>query len=215
MPSLNERFLKLWTSIGANGSADGPYAEIVSRYSEPWRAYHVLAHLDAMFAELDAVRSCWKAQLVVFEPLEMAIWYHDAVYNTHANDNEERSADLFRNVAERLYLSGEFKERVIKIILATKHLAATDDLESATLCDIDLSIFGQPEAVFDEYERQIRKEYGWVPKTQFNEGRLTILRAFLNRPMVFSTSFFREKYEEMARKNLLRSIEQVGKAAHH
>jgi len=209
MPSLSERFLKLWNDIGAIGSPANIFADLVSRYSEPWRAYHTLAHIEAMFTEFDAFRGSEEAHFVDLSAVEMAVWYHDAVYDTHARDNEEKSATLFRIIAECSFFTSGITERVIKLILATKHSAASSDLDIATLCDIDLAILGQPEATLDEYERQIRKEYEWVPEAQFRAGRAAILESFLKRPTIYATKFFREKYENQARKNLACSIQQL------
>ena len=74
------------------------------------------------------------------------------------------------------------------------------------LVDIDLSILGQPETKFDEYERQVREEYEWVPEDQFVVGRSAMLKSFLDRPNIFATQFFSNKYEKQARANIARSL---------
>jgi predicted metal-dependent HD superfamily phosphohydrolase len=213
MPNLSERFLNLWDKLDVIGDLEVPYADLVSRYAERSRSYHTLAHIEALLAEFDLFRESkekeLEAKFFCAEAIEMAIWYHDAVYNTQAKDNEEKSAALFRVVAESASLTGIFPEKVVGAILATKHLVAPSDFDSAVVCDVDLAIFGQPEWTFDEYERQIRREYGWVSEIQFREGRRAILQSFLQRPTIYSTKFFRGKYEAQARENLARSIERL------
>src|SRR5436190_31877 len=117
----------------------------------------------------------------------MAIWYHDAVYDPRAQDNEERSAALVKNVAARAGLSPNFSEKVEVMILATRHKTVPSDADAQLLTDIDLSILGYDKDRFEEYERQIRREYRWVPGPIFSSKRSAILRRFLIRPTIYST----------------------------
>jgi predicted metal-dependent HD superfamily phosphohydrolase len=71
---------------------------------------------------------------------------------------------------------------------------------------VDLSILGAPEERFDEYERQIREEYAWVPRFLFRRTRCGILKGFLERPRIFNTPHFFAAREDAARANLQRSI---------
>jgi len=89
------------------------------------------------------------------------------------------------------------------------HLSPPTDSDPKLFADIDLSILGQAAAAFDEYERQVRVEYSWVPEPAFCAGRSAILRSFLERPSIYGTDFFREKYEAAARRNLSRSIARL------
>ncbi len=214
MEGLTKEWQKLWSEVGGKGKGMVPLADLVSRWSEPWRAYHTLDHLQEMLAELGHCPHRFAAQegyCVHFDQtaIQMAIWYHDAVYSTQAKDNEERSADLFRVMAGRYRLGVDFTDRVVFLIEATKHARVLDDLNARALCDIDLAILGKSEFDFDEYERQIRDEYNWVPEAQFREKRAEILQSFLKRKNIYSTQFFQKKYEERARKNLARSIERL------
>ncbi len=72
--------------------------------------------------------------------------------------------------------------------------------------DIDLSILGRDEQTFEEYEKGVRMEYGWVHEDSFRKGRTEILNGFLERDSIYQTGYFREKYEEKARDNLRHSI---------
>src|SRR5262249_12843015 len=100
-------------------------------------------------------------------------------------------------------------EQVVRLILSTKHVSPSDDPDIRALQDLDLSILGQPEPVFDEYEDQIRKEYEWVPDEMFRTARAAILRTFLGWPSTYSTNFFVARYEQQARKNLERSVSRL------
>ncbi len=141
--------------------------------------------------------------------IEMAIWFHDAVYDPKAKDNEEQSAEMAKTVIQSAELSPAFSGKVADLILATKHNAPPKDGDAALLIDIDLSILGQPMDKFSRYENAIRKEYDWVAADAFAKGRSAILKSFLERPAIYYTDFFREKYEAAARRNLAFSVAQL------
>jgi predicted metal-dependent HD superfamily phosphohydrolase len=194
-----------WNRIGAQGDPDPVYARLVARYSEPHRAYHNLAHIEHCLDEFESSREL----ATDANSIEMAIWYHDVVYDPRAKDNEQRSADVAVEVARDAKLPTAFTQRVADLILATRHIAPPSDPDAAILVDVDLSILGQPAERFDAYERQIRQEYDWVEAAAFAEGRGAILKSFLERAAIFSTPFFWDKYERQARENLKRSIERL------
>lgn len=206
MQNQNEqRWLVLWQRLGAQGDAHMVYKDLVARYSEPNRAYHTLEHIGHCLDEFEQVRHFAANS----DAMELALWYHDAIYDTKAKDNEERSATLAMEVVRAALLSNNFGQAVVNFITATKHTTVSTVPDVQLIVDIDLSILGQSEEKFDEYERQIRKEYEWVPKDVFVAGRSAILKSFLERPTIFSTQFFRNKYETQAWRNIARSLAQL------
>jgi len=198
-------WLALWLRIGAQGDPRKVYNDLVERYTEPHRAYHTLEHIEYCLGEFEQVRHL----VTNSDTVELAIWYHDAIYDTKAKDKEERSASLARGVVKNALLPDSFGQLVANLIMATKHSQSSTDPDVQILVDIDLSILGQPEEKFDEYERQVRKEYKWVPKDAFVAGRSAILKSFLDRSTIYSTQFFRDKYETQARRNIARSLAQL------
>src|SRR5216683_7705180 len=74
------------------------FADVASRYSEPGRHYHTLDHIGAVLA---TVRSISEA-MAERPALSFAVFLHDAVYDTHASDNEERSAAFARDILQTL-----------------------------------------------------------------------------------------------------------------
>lgn len=181
------------------------YRELVGLYSEPSRKYHNLLHIAHCLDEFDAVRHLVKNP----NELEIAIWYHDVVYNTRKKNNEEKSAEFMQQRLSRAGIKTQFIDDVTDLILATKHQTIPKTSDGKYLVDIDLSILGKTEEEFDRYERCIKDEYFWVPEEQFRQSRIAILRGFLDRDSIFLTNFFRQKYEKQARKNLQRSIVQL------
>jgi predicted metal-dependent HD superfamily phosphohydrolase len=198
----NQHWLTLWQQIGATGDANEVYINLVRQYSEPHRAYHTLSHIEHCLAELEQVR-----QLVTNpEAIELAIWFHDVIYDTEVGNNEERSADFAIEVMKKALLPDDFVRLVTHLILVTKHSLIVDDFDGQLIMDIDLAIFGQPENIFVKYEKQIRQEYDWVFEEQFVAGRSAILKSFLERQRIYLTDFFHDKYETQARRNIIQSL---------
>ena len=67
-------------------------------------------------------------------------------------------------------------ERVADLILATKHAAVPTDADARLVVDIDLSILGSAEERFDRYERDVRREYRWVPGFIYRRKRAEAFR---------------------------------------
>ena len=172
-----------------------------SSYTAADRFYHDLVHIEDCLNQFDQVNGLAR------EPrqMELAIWFHDVVYDTRAKDNEERSA-----LAAEAFLEGmEIAERVGALIRATQHTTSLDDPEAVLLCDIDLSILGRDSATYDRYAQHVRREYQWVLLPDFIAGRCKVLQSFLERDQIFRTMHFRERYEAQARLNLQRELDRL------
>ena len=204
-PQIKTRWAELWQELRVKDGQEPALAALVAHYSEPHRAYHNLAHVMDCLEQFEAVRS------LVHDPttVEMAIWYHDAIYDPRAKDNEEQSADLAVSITNAAGLADSFKSTVKTLILATKKHEASLDPDAAVIVDVDLSILGQNPARFDLYESQIRQEYNWVSAEAFAVGRTAVLETFLARPAIYATEFFKSKYERQARENIKRSIQTL------
>ena len=152
----------LWERIKAQGDAYPPYHALTQRLAEPHRAYHTLRHILHCLDEMGHM---------VFaaypDAMEMALWYHDAIYDTHAADNEEQSAALAAQILRDASVPETFVQKVVRLIMVTKDHTVAEDLDTRLLVDIDLAILGQPAPVFDAYEHHIRQAYAWVPSAAF------------------------------------------------
>ena len=100
--------------------------------------------------------------------------------------------------------------RIHGLIIATKHNVIPDTADARVIVDVDLSILGAPMERFDEYERQVRQEYSWVPGWLFRRKRREILTGFLSRPHIYNTEYFIATLEAQARANLERSVKALG-----
>jgi predicted metal-dependent HD superfamily phosphohydrolase len=96
--------------------------------------------------------------------------------------------------------------------MAPRRDAPVDERDQQLLVDVDLGVLGQPARVFDRYDADIRREYHWVPWPQYVEARRAVLNAFLNRPRIYATATFVERYEAQARRNIARAIDALDSA---
>lgn len=206
MPPLHPSWHRAWTAIGATGDGAQLRDRLLACYAEPHRHYHTLQHLTEcldMLAPLAALAE---------HPgeVEVALYFHDAIYNVRASDNEQQSADWAQRELRLAGVRDDAAARVHALVLATRHDALPVGADQQLLVDIDLSILGAAPARFEEYERQIRREYAWVPSLIFRPKRRAILAAFLARPTIFSCAPLRERLEAAARANLQQSLAQLG-----
>ena len=195
------RWRDLVSALGL-GEQDETYAALDSAYGARGRHYHNRDHIAACLALLDE-----HADLAA-QPaeVELALWFHDAVYSTRASDNEAKSADWAVAFLTEAGAEAAAASRVRGHILATTHDAAPPSGDSALVVDIDLSILGREPAVFDAFDRAIRKEYAWVPGFLYRQKRRELLRYLLERPVLYATPGLRERFEAPARANLQRAL---------
>ena len=203
---LYERSWKdIWQNLGVGQVDPGLLPELLGRYAEPHRKYHTLQHLDACFAHFEAVRH----EAVHPAEVELALWFHDAVYEVRDARNEQRSADWARDDLLAAGVSQDVAQRVHALVMATCHNVLPRTPDQEILLDVDLAILGAPAPRFDAYEAQVRAEYASVPEPDFRSGRRRILEQFLARERIFHTVHFNSRYEAQARANLRRSIDQL------
>lgn len=200
MDSLYPSWQRAWAGIGAVGEGDALFAQLMAAYAEPQRHYHTLQHLGECLALFDDARTLAAHPAEV----ELALWFHDAIYDIRGHDNERRSADWARDALRDAGAPTDAAQRVHDLVMATRHTAVPSGRDEQLLVDIDLSILGAARARFDEYEQQIRKEYAYVPGFLFRRKRREILKGFLDRPAIYSTPHFHDMLEARARDNLRR-----------
>jgi len=199
-----DRWRHLWESAGASGDASSWYQKLTLAYAEPQRHYHNQQHIAECLAEFDAARQLVQRPVVV----ELALWFHDAVYDPKAGDNEEQSARLATCCLEAAGVA-EMAAAVAKLVMATKAHDPQGEPDAMLLIDVDLSILGKDGQRFAEYESQIRAEYGFVPRLIYNFKRAEILQRFLARDRIYATDHFASRYEANARRNLEDSIRRL------
>lgn len=241
---FNDRWCTLWQMLGGTGDGRATYDKLQDAYSQPERAYHNLDHIHDCIDQLDAFKEWLMADDLFFirrrEPkegelpfgektfgtVEMALWFHDAVYDAQAKDNEAQSARL----AENELTAGGFPTDVIadikRLIMATQHQSDIstrnpdeDELNRFRvelfmpnlISDIDLSILGRRPSVFAAYDQHIRQEYQIYPDEVYYPARATVLDSFLARDQIYQNFYFHKKYEATARQNLTSTIRAINR----
>jgi predicted metal-dependent HD superfamily phosphohydrolase len=186
---LAARFAALIARLGGTGST---FDALYSQWNAEPRRYHNVEHLVDCLREVDRAGGN--------DIVELALWYHDAIYDASARDNEARSAELLLADAKTLGIDAT---RAAELVLATAHgsvePASAPDVD--LLLDIDLSILGRDELRFLDFDYGVAEEYAHLPPDAFRAGRAKFLASMLTRPTLFRTAF-RERYEASARANI-------------
>ena len=198
-----KRFEGLWSRcIGAD--ADTVFDELDALYREPHRRYHTGAHIEHCLHQLDLAAD----RMDEPETVEMALWFHDAIYDIPTEDNERRSAELFAARA-----AGRGSERLRstlpRLVMATTHREPPVTLDESFIVDIDLSSFGLPWEAFLRDSRAVRAEFSQATDAEFYPRQRKFLESLVARPVFCFTEFFRDRHEARARENIRRLLATV------
>ena len=200
---LRNDWLDLCQRLGAK-NAEVVWGWLEAAYSESHRYYHTLNHIEHCLDELCSLERKYPPEV------ELAIWFHDIVYDTLSSDNEDKSAEIATNAVSLMQLPNGFVPIMRAMVLESKHSDHRYCTEETNIfIDIDLSILGQTPEVFAEYEQQIRQEYAWVPYIDYCTARINVLKKFLARPTIYKSMEMRAKFEQQARDNIKNSIDTL------
>jgi predicted metal-dependent HD superfamily phosphohydrolase len=202
MKALQTSWRKGWREVEPEDDGDEIFHALIARYAEPHRAYHTLDHIRECLRQLDLARHL----LSRAGEAELAVWFHDAVYDPTRNDNEARSAEWAKKVMGERQVAGPAIQRIGELIRMTTHHNNHLTGDAALVCDADLAILGAEQPRFDAYNSAIRLEYAWVPEPAYQQGRGAVLAAFLSRPRIYHSQFFYERLEQKARANLRHAV---------
>lgn len=206
-PLLLSSWDRAWRGLRAKGSGHALRDTLLTRYAEPHRRYHGLQHLEECLSTFERVRHLAEHP----HEVEMALWFHDAVYDLTASDNESRSASWAKEALLTATSEPDTAERVHALVMATKHTHTPAHGDEQVLVDVDLSILGATPTRFAEYEVQIRQEYAHVPEPIFRSKRSEILKSFLDRDTIYTTPELHQALESQARTNLRAAVEGHGR----
>lgn len=185
-----------------HAAQDRLWYDIDKAYSAAGRHYHNMQHLEQLYSSLSAVQDQFKDPEVMW----LALCYHDIVYETGRQDNEDQSAAFARDILTALQFPEYRVQQCTHMILATKSHTAAADKDTNYFTDADLSILGQNWERYIQYAKAIRKEYCIYPDEQYYPGRKKVIRRFLETPRLFKTGHFYRLYEQQARKNLQQEL---------
>lgn len=187
------------------GFINDTFDELIRFYSSDARQYHGLPHIVKLLRLLEEYKFYIQDEDVVF----LAIWFHDAIYSTWRNDNEEKSAFWAKETLRESTMSPENIEKVVQYIEATKTHESNNDSDLNFFLDFDLSILGSDDTIYDVYARQIREEFSLTPSFMYKRGRRKVLTNLLERPHIYKTTVFQMKFEAKARENIQRELKNL------
>ena len=200
-----QRFQALWTRCRTDHAAAGSdrvFAELVSRYSEPQRRYHTPVHINHCLGQFDAAASLMDNP----DAVELAVWFHDVIYDVPTAGNERRSAEHFLE-----YMGDgppeELNRTVYDLVIVTDHKRLPESNDEKLLIDIDLSSFGLPWDRMLSDSVDVRNEFPNVSDEKYYPAQLKFLQSLLDREHFCFTTFFRERHERSARDNIERYLQ--------
>ena len=209
---LKPRFFELWRRcLEEQGEADPEpvWHQLINRYTHSGRQYHGIGHLvhclelhDLAVAEMDDP-----------EAVEMAIWFHDVVFEAQSRDNERRSAELFQRAAADRFGSS-FVEKVFRLILVTDHSEPPATRDDEFVADIDLSGIALPWESYLRDTEALRRENREIPDDRYYGAHQMFLNGLRERRRIFHSDFFHRRCESDARRNIdryLRQLEAAGR----
>ncbi|MFC7473383.1 hypothetical protein ACFQS7_03400 [Dankookia sp. GCM10030260] len=188
--------------------------DLIRRMAAPWRSYHGLQHLTVLWARhLRFGRTGPMRRPRVARLIAAAILFHDAILVPGAEDNEARSADLWRLAARQLrgFTPAEIAWVTGTILATADHLntpvpRGECGMTRLWLLDLDLSPIGEEPATFDRNGRGLRAEARHLDDAAFTQGQ----RAFLSRlgaaPRLLRHPQLHAAFESRARANIGREL---------
>ncbi|MFJ3403582.1 DUF4031 domain-containing protein [Promicromonospora sp. NPDC090134] len=201
--TLLTRWEALWPDPGLARKAG---EELVDRWREPHRVYHTTFHLAAALDALDVVAAETTVSEHDHRRARLALWFHDAVHDGVAQQDEERSAELVAELLGPLTEAGvtteDIDETARLVMVTADHAPADDDVIGGLVSDADLAVLGGSPVVYTRYTHQVRAEYCDVPDPLFRAGRSEVLRTLLAGGPLFRTAPGTARWQDAAHSNL-------------
>ncbi|GEA06421.1 hypothetical protein KUL42_11820 [Alteromonas sp. KUL42] len=182
------------------------YESLISAYSEAHRHYHDLSHLQMVLKQFASVEQLAENKSHV----ELALWFHDAVYKLFSTTNEKDSAKWASDFLQASGATKDVVESVAGLIRATSHTSAATSNDEKLIVDIDLSVLGQPQKVYEKYSIDVRREYRLVPQFIYNKKRSKILCSFMSKSRIFFFDEFEILLGKQAANNVHNELLSLG-----
>lgn len=176
-------------------------ADLLERWNEPQRRYHNETHLRAVLHAIDRLDD--EGEAFDGAAVRLAAWFHAAVFDPTASENNEASAKL----AERMLDPAAPVDEVARLVrLMGGHRVEEGDLNAEVLSDADLAVLGADPETYDTYTQDVRHEFAHVPGEKFVAGRRAALEGLVERKSVYLTTAARDAWEKQAHANLNREL---------
>lgn len=195
--SLKIPLLNRWENIMAGH--DALFLDLLDRWGEEHRKYHGRTHLLAVLEALDLLSE----PDVPPRNVQLAAWFHDAVYRGAAGQDEEDSARLAEERLTQAGLPPADIEEVARLVrLTSDHRPEAGDDDGALLCDADLSVLGGEPEPYARYVAAVREDYAHIGDADFAAGRAAVVRRLLELDPLFHSQRARELWLDAAHRNL-------------
>ncbi len=200
---MKSGWMALAQSLGiAEADADIVWRDLAAAYGQNGRFYHNLDHIEHA---LDVAEQL-QAEAVDFTAVQLAIWFHDVVYDPRRSDNEAQSAAYAERALRPLGVPEALLAKVRELILATKTHEANANPDVWVMLDADLAILSASPERYDAYAQAIRQEYSFVPEAAYVVGRTAVLQTFLARAPFYFTEQMRVGGDTAVYENLSREL---------
>lgn len=196
-----DRFFKLWDRCTSESPPDKVYRDLETSYNEAHRHYHTGEHIGHCLRQLDLARN----ETEDSDAIEMALWFHDVEYDPQAPDNELRSAERFRKLAQDV-MDRDLENQIYRLIMVTMHSDPPEAMDEKFVVDIDLSSFGLPWDEFLADSGKVEAEFSHLSSREFAQRNYRFLKSLAERSYIFSTQFYRDLFEQTARDNIVRRM---------
>lgn len=198
-------FAQLWQAASPRSLCADHVAKVtdalMAQYSDPSRHYHGISHVDFCLSQLEPARPLFGNVVAG----ELALWFHDVIYDPTRGDNEARSAEFFSTWA-RDALPGPLVDQVNKLILMTDYPSAPKDNDARLLVDIDMSSFGRPWPEYLRDSLDVRREAVHLSDDEFYARQLRFLESQLRREAFCYTRFFQARHGQRAMDNMRKLV---------
>ncbi len=181
-----QNFLDSWLALGKELGFEKQKMEeiglfLLKKYREEHRTYHNVRHIENLLADLEKYQNLTNEKTI----LQLAIFFHDCVYDPQRSNNEKQSGILAKKNLEELHFPKEKIEKINTYILASQGHLPSQNPDLQLFLDLDLAILGTEPEKYLEYSQQIRQEYAHVPNFFYKIGRKKVIKSFLEREKIF------------------------------
>jgi len=145
MDALRAGWDRVWNAVAPEGAGGEGFQALAEKYAELHRACHNLAHIRDCLDQLNLARSLLNRS----DEVELAIWFHDVIYDARQLDNEVRSVEWAETVLRETGVPVDVIHRIGELVMLTTHRNPQLTGDNAILCDIDLAILESAAMRFD------------------------------------------------------------------
>lgn len=204
-PGRQERWFGLADRLGI-ARPQLAWFVIEASHGFPERFYHTLDHVASCLALLDEHRD------LAHEPdtIELALWFHDAIYLAGTGESETMSAELLRMTCAHCNAPGPVIDCAERLILATRHTGEPLTGDEALICDIDLASLAIDPDEYTQTALSVRREFSALDDAMYAAGRRRFLEGMLGRERIYANERFASRYESGARANMARELALLG-----